>query len=144
MQFSIPQFIETEDKIIGPLTLKQFLWLLGAAGVLTVIWMSTRNIAIFVVSGIPVGTLFLSMAFIKVNGRSLPVFIANVFSFFTRPNLYIWRREYEKESSMKAPVQQSVKKEAVEEFTQSKIEELAWILDTRGSVDKAKDNQNQN
>lgn len=137
MQFSIPQFIETEDKIIGPLTLKQFLWILGAGGILTIIWMSTRNIAIFIVSGIPIGALFFAMAFVKVNGRSLPVFIANVFSFFTRPNIYIWRREYERSSSLKAPVQQSVQKEEErEEFTQSKIEELAWILDTRGNTEK--------
>ena len=32
MMFSVPQFIDVEDKIIGPLTLKQFIYLAGGAG----------------------------------------------------------------------------------------------------------------
>ena len=30
MQFQVPQFIETEDKIVGPFTLRQFIYVAGA------------------------------------------------------------------------------------------------------------------
>ena len=32
MRFQTPQFIEIEDRIFGPLTLKQFIYLAGSAG----------------------------------------------------------------------------------------------------------------
>ena len=32
MRFEVPQFIEIEDKIFGPLTWKQFIYLAGGAG----------------------------------------------------------------------------------------------------------------
>jgi len=38
MRFQVPQFIEVEDKIFGPLTLKQFIYLAGAGGVVFVLW----------------------------------------------------------------------------------------------------------
>jgi len=38
MQYQVPQFIEVEDRIIGPLTLKQFLYLAFAGAILFVLW----------------------------------------------------------------------------------------------------------
>ena len=38
MQFQVPQFIEVEDKIFGPLTFKQFVYVLGGAGACYLLW----------------------------------------------------------------------------------------------------------
>ena len=38
MQFAVPQFTDVEDKLIGPLTLKQFLMMLATGGVLLFFW----------------------------------------------------------------------------------------------------------
>lgn len=136
MQYSIPQFIETEDKIIGPLTLKQFLWLLGGGGILTAVWMATgNNVAIFIVAALPVAAFFFGMAFVKINGQSLLVFLVNILTFVIKPQLYVWKRGYEKHHESKPVIQKNVKKDAAsnKEFSQSKIAELAWVLDTGGA-----------
>jgi len=38
MQFQVPQFIEVEDKIFGPLTFKQFVYMAGGAGLAYLLW----------------------------------------------------------------------------------------------------------
>jgi hypothetical protein len=38
MLFNVPQFIDVEDKIAGPLTVKQVLWLIGMGAVLFIVW----------------------------------------------------------------------------------------------------------
>ena len=48
MQFSVPQFVEVEDKIIGPLTLKQFLVLLGGGFVVFVLYKFITNAFFFI------------------------------------------------------------------------------------------------
>jgi len=42
MQFNVPQFIETEDKLIGPFTLKQFLYLAAGGALLVFAWYFLR------------------------------------------------------------------------------------------------------
>ena len=67
MQFRVPQFIDIEDKVVGPLTLKQFGYIIGAGGLSFIIWtfVSIRFIAIILI--VLVSTLFLSLAFVKIN-----------------------------------------------------------------------------
>ena len=40
MRFEVPQFIEIEDKIFGPFTWKQFVYLAGGVGLAAVIFFS--------------------------------------------------------------------------------------------------------
>jgi len=147
MQYSIPQFIETEDRIIGPLTLKQFLWLLGGGGVLTFLWMITgKNMAVFIVAAIPVGAVFAGLAFVKIHNQTLLAFLTNIASFATSPQLRVWQRTYEHHREPKVIIQKNVKKDAnmKKEFTQSRITELAWILDTGGNINNNAKPQNSN
>jgi len=99
VQFQVPQFIETEDKIIGPLTLRQFLYLAAAGAV---------GFALFFFLSTPVWLLITSIftlimaafAFIKVNGRPLSVTALAALSFYWKPRLYLWERKAE---AIKAP-----------------------------------------
>ena len=70
MQFKVPQFIDIEDKIIGPLTLKQFIYLLGGLGVIAISWFYFK-LGVFIIISIPILVLSLGLAFFKVNGRPL-------------------------------------------------------------------------
>ncbi|MFA5132268.1 MAG: PrgI family protein [Candidatus Paceibacterota bacterium] len=92
MQFRVPQFIDTEDKVVGPLTLKQFGYLLGAGGFSFLIWtfVSIKIIAIILI--VPVAGLFLALAFVKINNRSFGEILESAFAYYTGAKIYTWKQ----------------------------------------------------
>ncbi len=91
MRFEVPQFIEVEDKIIGPLTWKQFVYLAGGAGIVIVLFI-TVPIIFFALIGIPIGALAVFLAFHKVNNRPFSIFLESFIHFTTNNKLYLWRK----------------------------------------------------
>ena len=92
MRFEVPQFIEIEDKIIGPLTWRQFLYLGGGVGMAVVIFLTT-NFLVFLFIGLPIGALALALAFFPVNNRPFSFFLEAMFNYITRQRLYFWRKK---------------------------------------------------
>ena len=46
MRFQVPQFIEVEDKIFGPMTLKQFIYMAGGAGLSFLIYVLAKSLIV--------------------------------------------------------------------------------------------------
>jgi len=97
MKFDVPQFIEVEDKIIGPLTLKQFLYLGGGAGLLVILWFFLK-FTLFIILAIPIGIFCGLLAFYKVNGRPFFSFLGSLLKYSSKPNLYLWKKRNKKSS----------------------------------------------
>ncbi|MDP2664168.1 MAG: PrgI family protein [bacterium] len=91
MRFTIPQFIEHEPKIVGPLTFKQFIFV-GIAGAVCFVIYFSAPFYIFLITSVVLGTGSLALAFVKIGGRSLPVILANFLKFNLTPKIYIWRK----------------------------------------------------
>lgn len=91
MRFEVPQFIEIEDKIFGPFTWKQFIYLAGGVG-FAVVLLLTTNILIFIFVGLPIGGLALALAFYQVNNRSFAGFLESIVKYFTNAKLYLWKK----------------------------------------------------
>jgi len=114
MQFQIPQFIEMENKIVGPLTMKQFLYLAAAGGIgfitffffQTWLWFMTTAVFLAIAA---------SLAFIRYNGQPLPKIIFYAFGFFWKPKLYIWKREAE-ERILEIPGMPTAPRKNVKEY----------------------------
>ncbi len=94
MRFEVPQFIEIEDKIVGPLTWKQFIYLAGGVGIIVILFLSLPFL-FFILFGLPLGALSGALAFHRVNNRPFSIFLESAVSFFTHTRLYLWRREVE-------------------------------------------------
>ena len=94
MRFQVPQFIETETKIIGPFTLKQFLFL-AAGGVILFIVQSFASPIISLLVGIPVLGLAAALAFYKIDGVPLPKYILLSLSFLTGTKRYQFKKDNE-------------------------------------------------
>lgn len=92
MRFEVPQFIEIEDKIIGPLTWKQFVYLAGGVG-LCIIFLLNLNFIVAVILSLPVIGLVGALAFHRVNNRPFSIFLESAVAYFTHSRLYLWRRE---------------------------------------------------
>ncbi len=91
MQFQVPQFIEIEDKIIGPLTIKQFMYVAIGFGISFAAYFFL-NLFLFFVVVIFVNSITLSLAFAKVNGIPLPKIAASAIGYFWKPKFYLWKK----------------------------------------------------
>jgi len=92
MQFQVPQFIETEDRIIGPLTLKQFLYIAAGGGLSFALFFTLQTFLWLLITVI-IFTVSLSFAFIKINGQSFFTVAVAAFNFYWHPRFYLWQRE---------------------------------------------------
>jgi hypothetical protein len=132
MRFQVPQFIEVEDKIFGPLTLKQFIYLAGGAGLCIVAFLFLPRVFAVIASIGALGFSFL-LAFYKYNNRPFVVFLESLFNYSMHPKLYIWRKQDQ------LPVRKEVEKEPtasatagyIPKLSNSKLKDLTWTLDTR-------------
>jgi len=92
MQFQVPQFIEAEDKIVGPLSLKQFAYFGGTIGASLLLFFILNTWLWFILSVILVGGGG-ALAFIKINGRPLPRVALAALHFYWQPQKYVWQPE---------------------------------------------------
>lgn len=131
MQFVVPQFIDIEDKVIGPLTFKQFMYLAGGAGLAYALYRLIPPFISIPIALVVVG-LALALTFLKVNGKPF-VFIMQAFiSYFFQSKLYIWKKIPTKESyiehtDMKEDSEDTTAK--LPRLTESKLGDLSWSLD---------------
>jgi hypothetical protein len=92
-QFVVPQFIDSEDKIFGPITARQFI-------ILMVVFMVEFGMfrllpfVTFLIIGIPFFALGGTVAFARINGAPFHYFILNLIQTLKKPRLRIWSREY--------------------------------------------------
>ncbi len=105
MRFEVPQFVDFEDKIFGPFTWKQFVYLTGGAGAAFIIFIS-MPFFLFVLVGGPVIALAAGLAFYQINNRPLAYMIEAVFTYFTSGKQYRWRKEQVK-ASANAPMKET-------------------------------------
>ncbi len=92
MQFQVPQFIDTEDRIVGPLTLKQF-GFLAVAGIIVFSLYFLLNFAAWLILSIFVAGAGAALAFVKVNGRPMGTVVSAALHFFWKPQQYVWQQE---------------------------------------------------
>jgi hypothetical protein len=89
MRFQVPQFIETETKLIGPFTLKQFLWVASGGSLIFLSFMALPSYIAFIIS-LPVGVIFGSLAFIKVDNMPLLNYIVYSIAYLINPKKYFF------------------------------------------------------
>lgn len=127
MEYQVPQFIEVEDKIFGPLTLKQFIYLAGGVGLCAILILYTP-LLLGIVLCIPVAAFAGALAFYKVNSKPFVEVLESAFNYYIGRRLYLWKKEENKASEVAAPVAAPVQKLGLSE---KKLQDLAWSLDVK-------------
>ncbi len=92
MDFTVPQFIEKDPKIVGPFTFKQFISV-GGAGAICIVLYFTVPIPVFLIAAIFLVGGGLAMAFLKVEKTPLPELIKNSLTFIGKPKIYLWQKK---------------------------------------------------
>ncbi|MBX9906763.1 PrgI family protein [Patescibacteria group bacterium] len=95
MRFEVPQFIEIEDKIFGPFTWKQFIYLVGGAGSLFILYTFLPFIFV-IIFGTPIAALAVALAFYRYNERPFVNTLESFVGYLMHSKLYLWRKESKK------------------------------------------------
>ena len=93
MQFQVPQFIETEDKVVGPFSLRQFAYV-GAACLVSAIFYFMVATWLFVIVAIILVGGALALSFVHVEGRPLMSILISAIGFYWKPQTYVWQPEH--------------------------------------------------
>ncbi len=130
MLFNVPQFIDVEDKVVGPLTARQFGWL-AAGGVCVLVAHSFLDQSAFVISVVIIGLIFGALAFYRPYNQPLIKFITSSVFFVYRPKLYIWQktgmRDVRKEKKAQAIAELPKRKI----FDMKKTKSISQLLDQK-------------
>ncbi|MBI1957253.1 MAG: PrgI family protein [Candidatus Niyogibacteria bacterium] len=131
-QFDVPQFIDVEDKIFGPLTLKQFVYLLGGAAFVFILYVFLP-LFLAILFGLPVAGFAAALAFYKINNQPFIKVVSNAISYYLGSRLYIWKRGGEGTEKSTAAKIEGPRLE-VPKVTRGKLKDLAWSLDVKEKV----------
>jgi len=137
-RYQVPQFLEIEDKIFGPLTLKQFLYTMAGAAIMYMAWANLPKVIAVIVGG-PFFGLFLGFAFYKVNNRPLADAVENAFKFLMAPKLYLWKK---RENTPEKKAVETIRHAAnldMPTLSGSKLKDLSWGLDIHETLDTLDD-----
>lgn len=140
MQFQVPQFIEVEDKIFGPLTFKQFVYIAGGAAVAYLLY---RFLPLYI-AGIPmvlVVGLAITLAFVEINSKPFISIIESAFYFLAKSKLYLWKSDYRSDEKKKDAANTALAQSQLPALTENKLKSLAWSLDIneRLQVDRTRE-----
>jgi len=138
-QFVVPQFIDVEDKVLGPLSVRQFITLLVGAGILFLLF-NLMGLIEFVFASILVLLLLFVFAFVKINGRPFHYFLLSLMQTFRRPSLKLWTKDVERyqfrgEIVRKKRGIQYVPKQKLPLST-SRLTQVSLVVDTGGAYDR--------
>lgn len=137
MEFTVPQFIEKEPKIVGPFTFKQFIFI-GIAGGICLFLFFTVSLFVFIILAIILLGGAFALAFLKIGKTSLPIFIKNFFSFLFKPKIYLWKKKTSPPKFLREEkVEEKKEEEEIGEESKlkvskgSKLDELFTKLETK-------------
>ncbi|OGM00124.1 hypothetical protein A2480_03605 [Candidatus Uhrbacteria bacterium RIFOXYC2_FULL_47_19] len=135
MRFTVPQFIDVEDKIFGPLTTRQFLIMLVVAGALFIVF-KLADFALFVFLAVVMIVFGGVLAFLRVNGQPFHYFLLNLIQTFSKPRLRIWDKtltDSELKEIVTAPPPAPPPKRLIKErVSTTKLSELTLVVNTGG------------
>ncbi len=137
--YKIPQNVDLEDKILGPLTLKQFLFAL-AAGLATFVSFNVfyaLSPVVFVILTLLIWGVAGAFIFVRPNDQPFTKFIFSFIWFATKPQRRVWKRipslgDVTLHDASDKPVQQAGPARPSAEEARSRLQQLAHLVDTRG------------
>lgn len=134
-QFVVPQFIDVEDKILGPITTRQFAILMVDGLVMFIVY-KILSLPWAILTDVLLLTSGLVLAFVRINGQPFHYFLLNVLQTWRRPKIRVWNKELSDAeiialSKVEPPPPPPIKpyKEAL---TTSRLSELALVVNTGG------------
>ncbi|MDD5749673.1 MAG: PrgI family protein [Patescibacteria group bacterium] len=134
-RFIVPQFIDAENKIWGPITIRQFI-IVMVGGLFIFLAYKLSDFSLFLLQAFLTVVLTIVFAFYKVNGAPFHLFALNFIETLKKPNVRVWRKEYIKIEVFKSKDEGAAAEEVLPRkkmVSSKKLSELSLIIDTGGA-----------
>ncbi len=134
MQFKVPQFLDIEDKIFGPFTFREFVYLAGGAGLCFVIY-KLLGLLLGIVPIVAVASFAIALARYRPNNKPFVDMLEAGFNYYIGDKLYIWKRRKVRPGKAGTPQPGLAPNTSRENLKNSarlggnKLRDLAWSLD---------------
>jgi len=140
MEFKVPQFIDIEDKIAGPFTFAQLVFIVGGLAMSYVIWTILPPLLTFIKVPLValVAALSLSLTFYPKEKHGRPfveVLESGLKFFFLKNKLYTWKRVPKEQVVTKKEPEKTKISINVPSLSESKLKNLSWSLDVKRELD---------
>ena len=135
--YKVPQDVESEDKLIGPLSLKQFIFaiLFFASAYITYLFTQIPPKPLFGIIGLPFLLIFGILAFYQRKDQPVEVYLLAWLNYHLKPKVRVWDQEgYEEHVIITVPKIEEIDytKGLNRRTIEEKTRHFSQIVDTRG------------
>jgi hypothetical protein len=133
--YKVPQDVEADDKLIGPFSFRQFIYLIIVAIAIAIGWGLSRLFVPLAIIPLPIVVFFGALALPLRKDQPMEIYMAAIVSFYLKPRKRLWRADgIQSLVEITAPKVMEVQR--VKDLSQSEAERrlsyLADIVDTGG------------
>ncbi len=136
MRFQVPQFTDVEDKIFGPLSFRQFVYLAGGAGACAIIYYIIPFSMVAFMIMVPVAVFSVALAFYKVNNKPFINVVEAFFKYSITSKLYIWKHQPKKITTESSP--KEISHSLLPKLSSSKLKDMTWSLGVSENISSVK------
>ena len=143
--YKVPQDVEAEDRLLGPFTFRQFVYLLIAAIAGALAAALFQIFPLLAILPLPVVIFFLILALPLKKDQPMETYLAAIVSFYMKPNKRFWRPgQGETTIQITAPkiVEKSRTRDISEEEASHRLSFLSNLVDSEGYVIRGNHNGN--
>lgn len=144
--YKVPQDVEAEDRLLGPFTFRQFIYLLISAGSIAVTVGLFQIFPLLAIIPLPIVGFFLVLALPLKKDQPMETYLASVASFYLKPNKRLWTAG-QKETTIKITAPKIVEKPRARNITEqeasSRLSFLSNLVDSEGYSIRSNSNFNE-
>lgn len=144
--YKVPQDVEAEDKLLGPFTFRQFIYLLISAAGIAIIFGLFQIFPLLAVIPIPITLFFLVLALPLKKDQPMEVYLASIANFYLKPNIRRWTAG-QRETTIKITAPKIVEKprarNITEEEASTRLSFLSNLVDSEGYSIRGNSNFNE-
>jgi hypothetical protein len=136
----VPQDVEADDKLLGPLSLKQFIFaVLGLGFGYLTFFFATKVHILLALIWIPPTIVFFVLGLYQRKDQPVEVYLASALRFYLKPHKRKWSQDgYEERVIITAPpkIERNYTKNFTSEEATSRLSNLSRMMDSRGWASK--------
>ena len=134
-QYKVPQDVEADDKLIGPFSFRQFVYLIIVALAGAMAWGLFQLFPLLIIIPLPIIIFFGALALPLRKDQPMEIYLAAMVSFYLKPRKRLWDPDGV-ESLIEITVPKVVERRRTKDLSQSDAQQrfgyLAEIVDSRG------------